>query len=179
MTAWDLSSDPGASTINQTWMCENGGGYFGVPLVNFLGWTFTVYLFTQVFALYLRGRGPLLTAEPDRATASDLQGVLLYAAMAISFFFATLFNGDRRIVTDATGTTWRTGDIYETAALVTIYGMFFIVVLALLRQRRTSAPAYTKPLRLQEVTEGSGSGSTGQSPDARSVPVVKTSQNVD
>ena len=54
---------------------------------------------------------PAATAEPDRATASDLQGVLLYAAMAISFFFATLFNGDRRIVTDATGTTWRTGDI--------------------------------------------------------------------
>jgi hypothetical protein len=28
--------------------------FFGVPLANFLGWTFTVYLFMQVFALYLR-----------------------------------------------------------------------------------------------------------------------------
>jgi uncharacterized membrane protein len=37
-----------------------------VPLVNFLGWTFTVYLFMQVFALYLRSRGP--AAQPGRAT---------------------------------------------------------------------------------------------------------------
>lgn len=50
----------------------NGGGYFGVPLINFLGWTFTVYLFMQVFALYLRNRGPMPTNDPDRATASDL-----------------------------------------------------------------------------------------------------------
>jgi uncharacterized membrane protein len=51
MTAWDLALDPGASTIRQTWIWENGGGFFGVPLVNFLGWTFTVYLFMQAFAL--------------------------------------------------------------------------------------------------------------------------------
>jgi hypothetical protein len=44
----------------------NGGGFFGVPLVNFLGWTLTVYLFMQVFARYLRSRGPLPAAQPDR-----------------------------------------------------------------------------------------------------------------
>jgi uncharacterized membrane protein len=144
MTAWDLSLDPGASTIHQAWIWENSGGFFGVPLVNFLGWTFTVYLFMQVLALYLRSRGPLPITDPDRARASDLQGVLLYAATTISFL-TTFFSGDRKIVTDAVGTTWRTGDIYETSALVTIYGMFFIAALALLRiaQQRTATPALT------------------------------------
>src|ERR1700716_1674273 len=66
MTAWDLSLDPTASTIKQLWIWENGGGFFGVPLVDFLGWAFPVYLFVQVFALSLRSRGPLRTAEPDR-----------------------------------------------------------------------------------------------------------------
>jgi putative membrane protein len=141
MTAWDLALDPGTSTINQAWIWENGGGFFGVPLVNFLGWTFTVYLFMQVFALFLRGRGPLPDGTTDRATASDLQGVLLYAATTISFF-TKFFTGERTTVTDAVGATWRTGDIYETSVLLAVYGMFFIALLALLRigQRRT-APA--------------------------------------
>lgn len=64
MTAWDLALDPATSTIRQTWIWENGGGFFGVPLVNFLGWTFTVYLFMQVFALYLRRRGRIRPAPP-------------------------------------------------------------------------------------------------------------------
>jgi uncharacterized membrane protein len=142
MTAWDLSLDPVASTINSNWIWEDGGGFFGVPLVNFLGWTLTVYLFMQAFALYLRSPGPLPTSEPDRVRADELQAVLLYGATTISFF-TKLFTGDRKIVVDAVGMTWRTGDIYETSALVTGYGMFFIAALALLRiaQQRIAAPA--------------------------------------
>jgi hypothetical protein len=52
-------------------------------------------------------------------------------------------------VTDAVGVTWRTGDIYETSVLLTIYGMGFIALLALLRiaQRRVTAAtsAATEP----------------------------------
>jgi hypothetical protein len=138
MTAWDLALDPTSSTVNHAWIWENGGGFFGVPLVNFLGWTFTVYLFMQVFAIYLRARGPLSAAT----TAGDLQGTLLYAATTFSFFtkFAT---GTRTTVTDAVGATWRTGDIYETSVLLTVYGMLFISILALLRiaQRHTQTGA--------------------------------------
>jgi uncharacterized membrane protein len=136
MTAWDLALDPTSSTVNQFWIWEHGGGFFGVPLVNFLGWTFTVYLFMQVFAVYLRARGPL----PATRTAGDLQGVLLYAATTLSFV-TKFFSGQRTTVTDAVGTTWRTGDIYETSVLLTVYGMVFIALLAFLRiaQRRTAA----------------------------------------
>jgi uncharacterized membrane protein len=142
MTAWDLALDPTSSTVNHAWIWEHGGGFFGVPLVNFLGWTFTVYLFMQVFALYLRRRGPLPAARPDRAIAGDLQATLLYVATTFSFFtkFAT---GTRTTVTDAVGATWRTGDIYETSVLLTVYGMVFIALLALLRiaQRHTQTGA--------------------------------------
>jgi putative membrane protein len=92
MTAWDLAMDPTMSTIKEAWIWENSGGFFGVPLVNFLGWTFTVYLFMQIFALYLRERGP--AAQPEHTTASDLQAVLLYAATSLSYF-VTLFTGER------------------------------------------------------------------------------------
>jgi uncharacterized membrane protein len=137
MTAWDLALDPTTSTINQAWIWENGGGYFGVPLVNFLGWTFTVYLFMQVFALYLRSRGPLPDEAPKQAPAGDLQAVLLYAATTLSFITKSV-TGEHTTVTDAAGATWRTADIYETSALLTVYGMVFLSLLALLRiaQRR-------------------------------------------
>jgi putative membrane protein len=154
MTAWDLALDPGASTINHAWIWEDGGGFFGVPLVNFLGWTFTVYLFMQVFALYLRSRGPLPATQPNQATASDLQGVLLYAATTISFF-TQFFTGERTTVTDAVGATWRTGDIYETSVLLTVYGMIFIAFLALLRiaQRRATAAASATELTTMQRAE--------------------------
>jgi hypothetical protein len=61
----------------------------------------------------------------------------------------TFFTVDRTTVTDAVGTTWSIGDIYETSALVTIYGMFFIAALGLLRiaQQRTAAPALPKAVK--------------------------------
>jgi putative membrane protein len=159
MTAWDLSFDPTASTIKQNWIWENGGGFFGVPLGNFLGWTFTVYLFIQVFALYLRARGPLPTSRPE--SASDLQGVIMYALITFSFF-ATYFNGDHTTVTDAVGNTWRTADIYETSALTTVYGMLFIALVALLQiaQRHTTTPpaAVTPAATTTRQPERRGSG---------------------
>jgi uncharacterized membrane protein len=168
MTAWDLALDPVRSTINHLWIWENGGGFFGVPLVNFLGWTFTVYLFMQVFALYLRGRGPLSAAQPEPARPSDLQGVLLYAATTLSSFTA-LFTGARTVVTDATGMSWRTGNIYETSALVTIYGMLFIAVLALLRiaQESTPAPALTTLTAAE-----------GADPESSGMPTIHTPETV-
>jgi uncharacterized membrane protein len=140
MTAWDLAFDPTTSTVNQAWIWENGGGFFGVPLVNFLGWTLTVYLFMQVFALYLRNRGP--ATQADQPTAGDLQAILLYAATTASYF-VTFFTADHTTVTDATGAVWRTADIYETSVLLTVYGMLFMTLLAVLRlaQRHTSQPA--------------------------------------
>ncbi|MDX6260043.1 MAG: hypothetical protein QOH84_1731 [Kribbellaceae bacterium] len=136
MTAWDLAFDPTASTIHQAWIWEDGGGFFGVPLVNYLGWTFTVYLFMQVFALYLRSRGQAPQTQAERS-GGDLQAVLLYAATTLGFF-AVLFNGEHTTVTDATGATWQTADIYETSALLAVYGMGFLALLSLLRiaQRR-------------------------------------------
>jgi uncharacterized membrane protein len=41
MVMWDLGLDPTASTIRHLWTCQQGGGSFGVPLSNYLGWFFT------------------------------------------------------------------------------------------------------------------------------------------
>jgi len=80
MVMWDLTFDPRASTIQHQWIWEQGGGYFGVPLTNYLGWFFTVYLFLQLFALFVRFRsgGVTVTKFPRSHFAHAL---LMYAVM--------------------------------------------------------------------------------------------------
>ena len=53
MVMWNFCFDPILSTIHATWIWEDGGYYFGVPLSNYFGWYLTVYLIYQVYALYL------------------------------------------------------------------------------------------------------------------------------
>ncbi|HEU5349755.1 MAG TPA: carotenoid biosynthesis protein, partial [Ktedonobacterales bacterium] len=48
MVAWDVCLDPTLSTVLKFWIWEDGGGYFGVPLTNYLGWFLTVYIFFQL-----------------------------------------------------------------------------------------------------------------------------------
>jgi uncharacterized membrane protein len=142
MTAWDVAIDPNAATINEAWIWEDGGGFFGVPLGNFFGWTLTVYLFMQVFAIYLRARGPE-PAEPS--SASDVQAILPYAATALALV-GNYFSGDHEKVVDRSGTAWATADIYETQVLMVTYGMGFIALLALLIVAQRTRPA---PRRVQ------------------------------
>lgn len=130
MTAWDLAIDPGASTVKEAWIWEDGGGFFGVPLGNFLGWTLTVYLFMQVFALHLRRRGPEATSAEKRS-ASDVQAILPYLATALALI-SGYFSETHARVADRSGTTWQTSDIYETQILLLTYGMGFLALLALL-----------------------------------------------
>ena len=47
---WDVVSDPMGSTRCSIWIWENGNGYFfGVPLLNFIGWFWLSSLFTAIF----------------------------------------------------------------------------------------------------------------------------------
>ena len=71
-----------------------------------------------------------------------MQATLLYAATTFSFF-TKFVTGSRTTVNDAVGATRRTGDIYETSVLLTVYGMLFISLIALLRiaQRHTQTGA--------------------------------------
>jgi uncharacterized membrane protein len=130
MVMWDLTLDPRASTIQQQWIWEDGGGYFGVPLVNFVGWFLTVYVFLQLFAIVVRSG--LAVREPARTfpRAHYAQAIAVYAIIGLTPVLAFLVGGDSSQVTDAAGVTWQTGSIVESAAIVSIYTVVFAVALA-------------------------------------------------
>src|SRR2546427_3839133 len=129
MVAWDLSLDPTASTILHDWIWTQGGGYFGVPISNFLGWSFTVYVFFQLFALYVRQRGSNDLSRTVPIT-HYLQIILVYMWTGGRFVLVYLLSANMQI-TDAVGHLWQTSDIYETSAIIAIYTMIFVAILAL------------------------------------------------
>src|SRR6266849_5475993 len=117
MVAWDLGMDPTSSTIRHLWIWEQGGGYFGVPLTNYLGWFFTVYVFFQLFALSLRLRR---TGSIDAASAFPgtyyAQALIMYTVIGLAVVVGYLGGGGNTLVTDAAGVVWRTGSIVEAQA---------------------------------------------------------------
>jgi putative membrane protein len=133
MVLWDLAMDPMASTLAQWWIWHKGGGYFGVPLQNFLGWYLTVFAFMLIFALYLSRYGPEESVPQPKSYYR--QAIAMYAVVALDFVASYILKGSEH-VTDATGMTWRSGDIYETSALVALLTMMFVVVITTLKVAR-------------------------------------------
>lgn len=135
MVMWDLSMDPARSTLDGGWVWHDGGAYFGVPFVNFLGWFLCVYTIFQLFAIYLRRSG---ATEASRALATDAgwwrYPVLMYAALTPEFF-AVAVTAENRALEAADGTVWQSVDMYRSLALVCLFTMVFVSVFALLRLR--------------------------------------------
>jgi uncharacterized membrane protein len=125
MVMWDLTFDPRASTIQHMWIWEQGGGYFGVPLTNYLGWFFTVYVFLQLFALVVRFREPANKSMRTLPRSHYAQAVVMYAVVGLTPVLTFVVGGTNSTVTDAAGVVWQTRSIAEAAATVSIYTMIF------------------------------------------------------
>ena len=139
MVMWDLTFDPAASTIKQFWIWEQGGGYFGVPLTNYVGWFFTVYVFLQLFALFVRF-GKVADAESLALPSSYYaQAVISYAVVGLTAVLAYLVFSGNTQVTDAAGVVWQTRSITEAEATVSIFTMIFVSVLAGVKLLQASA----------------------------------------
>ena len=83
MVMWDLCIDPASSTISGAWIWRDGGGYFGVPLVNFLGWYLCVFTIYLVFALYLRRTAEWTRAAHLGERATWALPAVMYAAVML------------------------------------------------------------------------------------------------
>lgn len=140
MVFWDLGLDPLNSTINQSWIWVNGGAYFGVPVVNFLGWFITVLCFTVPLSFYLGRR-----AHPDAPHLTRqfwVIPILTYLVMSLSRVLIAPIASPETIE-DARGVEWVISDIIQASALVTIFTMWALAAFALTRlpQMDSTAPS--------------------------------------
>lgn len=153
MVVWDLCFDPTLSTMLKFWIWEQGGGYFGVPLTNYLGWYLTVYLFYQIFALFIHfgllGRVPASPPAPSRTYY--LQAVTAYATIGLSYVLSYL-TATGHTVTDGAGVSWGTAAIHETSAIIGLFTMVFIALLSAIKlYQPVEAPSAAPSISVADV----------------------------
>lgn len=136
MTLWDICTDPYCSTINKFWIWTDGGAYFGVPLVNFLGWYLCVYTIYGLFAFYLARKSRVVTAAISESRTFWVLPVLMYTAITLQFPFIAIFAESRQVVS-CDGHVWWTSDIYWSMVTISIYTMIFVSLLCLVKLARS------------------------------------------
>jgi uncharacterized membrane protein len=129
MVCWDLTIDPKMSTITGNWVWRDGGSYFGVPPANFLGWYFTVYVFLQAFALYARRLSP----TPDYIPGYWAKPLLAYSSIVIAPILSLTLSSTSGTVLDPVGQAWQLHDIQAVTALVGLFTVLPLWLLALFR----------------------------------------------
>src|SRR5215831_11563473 len=122
MVMWDLTMDP--------W--HDGGSYFGVPFVNYLGWLLCVYIMFQLFAIYI-SRQSVASAQEEQSDTTDrgyrYQAAAAYATTGLTSALPALTGGNA-VITDATGQQWQAMQIYQSMALIAIFTMGFVALLS-------------------------------------------------
>jgi uncharacterized membrane protein len=132
MTVWDLSMEAVWADVDRGWVWRDGGSYFGVPISNFLGWLLTMYVFYQLFALYLRNRKTTPSGKSDWLLA-----ILFYALSALGNLMVIAPSSLGGVFVDAIGKRWMMSHILWTSRLVST---FVMLPLSLIAWFRVSSP---------------------------------------
>jgi len=136
MVAWDFSTDPVWSTVLRCWIWRDGGAYFGVPVSNFFGWYLTVYVFYQLFALWLRRQ----TVQSIPLSSGFWRvAVLFYAVCAAGNVLLAILSQGASIVSDPAGTRWKVSDITNACAVAAVFTMGAFAVMAWIKTSRLTA----------------------------------------
>ena len=144
MVSWDMSIDPNKATISKLWIWHDGGVYFGVPFVNFMGWYLCVFTFFFVFTLFLSRTNREKMSALAKPVTNKLMfwalPVIIYLTRVIEFVLDWITKENVQI-TSNDGHSWWTGDIYGSLVLVCISTMIMISVIALViisRQKKAN-----------------------------------------
>ena len=119
MVMWDLTLDPVSSTLDALWVWQTPGVYFGVPISNFFGWFLVVYIFFQIFAIYISRYDPISSEKINILTNKPfwLEAAVIYGIMAL---------GNILIIISINNA------ITQSMGLVTIFTMIFVAILSLI-----------------------------------------------
>lgn len=133
LTFYDFPSDPISATITHAFTYRHPGGYFGVPLTNYLGWLFNGFVFYQLFALVEDRFAP--PDAPQRAALKSsgywLMPCLITVTPALRFVIAYL--GAPEGTASVEGRIFLISDIYESGIIASLMTAVFAVLIAVVR----------------------------------------------
>jgi uncharacterized membrane protein len=120
----DICADPIGSIVANKWTFREGGGYYGIPLSNFVGWFITTFLIFVAFSI-------IYVTLPARVKAVSkwhrLTPSVIWGLMALQYVLLALRAPDL-VVQDAEGWSWQARDIFEASSLIAIYAMVPIAI---------------------------------------------------
>jgi uncharacterized membrane protein len=138
MTMWDVGADSLISTVRGQWIWHDGGGVFGVPFTNYLGWWFVTWSFFQVFTIVLAARQT--RRAPEAMTplprVSAVQPVIAYLLFAVASVMTFITARGPETATDPTGVIWDTGAINETLMVINLFTILPVALFALAKIAR-------------------------------------------
>lgn len=119
MVMWDVTMDPVSSTLQSLWIWQNPGAYFGVPIMNFIGWFLVVFIFFQIFAIYLSKYDAVNPKKDVIFSSKPFWGemVVVYGIMALDGILRPISNPN---------------DINISMTLVTVFTMLFVTIISLI-----------------------------------------------
>ncbi|MCP5038348.1 MAG: carotenoid biosynthesis protein [Rhodobacteraceae bacterium] len=117
MVIWDLSMDPLRATFEGRWIWLEGGVYFGIPLLNFLGWFLVTWVIFQIFALLSEGKARAGKLQQDWAVP------LMYAAFAGEYLLNPIFGAGSERLIAVNGQMVAAGDFYTSVASICLTSM--------------------------------------------------------
>ena len=132
MVAWDITMDPINSTITKMWIWHDGGVYFGVPFVNYLGWFLCVFTFYFLFALFNMKRNEDATPDTTQRRMYWTLPAFMYVTI-IAEYLAGMLGRESIQVTSQDQHVWWTGDIYGSLTLVSLFTVLPIFIFCLYR----------------------------------------------
>jgi uncharacterized membrane protein len=133
MASWDFMLDPVASTVQHDWIWENGGGFFGVPFSNYLGWLLTVFIFFSIFSGYAAVRSHSAPQGIRHTREFYAPAIIMYALLGVRNALMSFVPSENSRIVDAVGHVWMRHDIYEATALAAIFTAISLSILAALR----------------------------------------------
>lgn len=119
MVMWDLTVDPISSTLQGLWVWTTPGAYFGVPISNFFGWFLVVFIFFQLFAIYLSRYDNIKEKKAQTLSNKPFwsETPVVYGIMGLGTILSILYQYN---------------DLTLSMALVTVFTMVFVAILALI-----------------------------------------------
>ena len=130
LTFYDFPSDPIGATIAHAFTYRHPGGYFGVPLTNYLGWLLNGFVFYQLFALVEDRFAP-----PNRAALSIPGYWLMPALITVTpvLRFIITYLGSPEGTASVAGRTFLISDIYESGIIASLMTVVFVALIAVVR----------------------------------------------
>ncbi|WP_175470619.1 carotenoid biosynthesis protein [Pedobacter hartonius] len=119
MSMFDLVGDPQASTLSSDWVWERGGAYYGVPISNYAGWIFVVYVFMQIFTWFISKKN--IDVSKDAVTTSRsywLEASIVYLSMGLG------------VVLEGFTRTAHV-EVYSSMAMISVFTMVFTAMISI------------------------------------------------